>query len=606
MSEATMKKQNSTSPEEHFLTDPVVFTRIMMDVAQRCHPIIKSFLEKEGVENLSYSFDPLNISPAYIQFFSQLWSNPGKIAELQTKYWADWMGLFQESTKKFLGHPAKTLYEPDKADKRFKASAWQESAFFDFIKQSYLLTSQWLDAVVRSTDNLDEETRHKVDFYTRQFINAIAPSNFLITNPEALRETIESKGDNLVKGLEHLLADIERGKGILKISTTDYNAFEVGHNIAVTPGKVVWQNDIMQLIQYTPSTERVFSVPLLVVPPWINKYYILDLKPENSLINWLVHQSHTVFIISWVNPDQKQAGLMFEDYMHRGLLEAMDKVREATGAPACNLMGYCIGGTLMAITLAWLAAHKREKEVVSATFLTTLVDFENAGDLKLFVDDKQIEMLEQDMAEKGYLDADTFVHTFSLLRANDMIWSFVVNNYLMGREPFPFDLLYWNEDATNMPAALHSFYLRKFYRDNLLSKPGGVSIDKTPIDVGKIKTPCYFLSTKEDHIAPWKATYMATKLFGGPVTFTLAASGHVAGIVNPPDKNKYCYWTASKNPANPDQWIENATQKNGSWWPAWQKWVEDYTGNQISARKPGGKLKPIEDAPGSYVRKKAT
>lgn len=460
---------------------------------------------------------------------------------------------------------------------------------------------------VNKAEGLDEDTYRKVDFYTRQFIDALSPSNFLFTNPEVLEETMETGGENLIRGFENLIEDLKRGQGELKIKTTDYDAFEVGKNLAITPGKVIYENELMQLIQYKPTTEKVHKRPFLIVPPWINKYYILDLKPENSFIKWLIDQGHTVFTISWVNPDKKLARKSFDDYMRLGTLAAMDQVKEITGEPDCNILGYCLGGTLTAITLSWLHKKGQQERVAAATFLTTLINFDRAGEMKLFIDDAQLEVMDKEMAEKGFLPAETLKNTFSMLRANDLIWSFVVNNYLMGREPFPFDLLYWNDDATNMPAAMHSFYLRKFYRDNLLAKPGGVTINDEPIDIGDIRTPCYFLSTKEDHIAPWHATYDGMKLMGGDdVNFTLAASGHVAGVANPPAKNKYCFWTG-KPDDDADRWFETARQHDGSWWPHWEKWLRGYAGGEkVPARKiGGGKLKPIEDAPGRYVKMKA-
>jgi polyhydroxyalkanoate synthase len=595
-------KTEQVHTADNILTDPVAFGRILMEVAQRTQPMVMAFLERQEGGSAEQTLDPMNLSPAYIQFFSQLWSDPKKLARLQMQYWNDWTLLWQESTKKFLGQPARTLHEPDKGDRRFKSAEWQESAFFDFVKQSYLLTGKWMDGVVKSTEGLDQETKRKVDFYTRQYINAISPTNFLLTNPDVLKETVESRGENLVRGLEHLLADMERGQGTLKISTTNYEAFEVGRNLAVTPGKVIFQNELMQLIQYEASTKQVHKTPLLVVPPWINKYYILDLKPENSMMKWLVDQGHTVFMVSWVNPGRDLAHKQFDDYMKDGLLAALEQIRVATGEPSCNVAGYCLGGTLLTMTLAWLTAQGRAGEIKSASFLTTLVDFEQSGDLQLFMDDRQLEAMEKEMAEKGYLSADALRQTFSILRANDMVWSFVVNNYLMGREPFPFDLLYWNDDATNMPAAMHSYYLRKLYRENLLAKPGGLTMNDVPIDVSAIETPCYFLSTKEDHIAPWMATYRTTQLVKGPKTFTLAASGHVAGVVNPPDKKKYCYWTSSNNPPDCNDWLAEATQQEGSWWPNWGVWLEDHAGGQVPSRKVGGgRMKTLENAPGSYV-----
>ncbi len=600
------KGADSTPHLEGKMTDPVAFGKILMNVAERARPLLQEFYEKGQIPK-DHDIDPMHLKEAYLEFLNHLWSNPRKMAEMQAQFWQEWMHLWQESAIKFMGGEGQTLYEPDKGDRRFKAPVWQESAIFDFIKQSYLLTGRWMENLVRDTEGMDEQTRQKVDFYTKQFINAIAPSNFLWTNPEVLQETLNTGGENLIRGLENLLEDLERGHGQLRISTTDYDAFVLGENIATTPGKVIYQNELIQLIQYEPATKQVFKTPLLIIPPWINKYYILDLRPDNSFIKWMTEQGHTVFIISWANPDQKLAQKRFEDYMEEGVFAALEAIRNITGQPQANVMGYCLGGTLLSVTLAWLAAKKKDDMIASATFMTTLIDFEKAGDMKLFIDDSQIEMLDRQMAEKGFLDAAHMRQTFSLLRANDMIWSFVVNNYLMGREPFPFDLLYWNDDATNMPAAMHSFYLRKCYRDNLLPRPGGVTMNNVKIDMGKVKTPAYFLSAREDHIAPWKATYDGTKLLGGDVTFTLAASGHVAGVINPPVKKKYCYWSgAPRRELADEEWFSVAQCHEGSWWPHWQKWIASHAGQKVPARKIGGNgYSPIEDAPGSYVRMKS-
>lgn len=601
----TPKQDNH--PYSHLkMADPVALGQILFDVAERARPILQNFVEKHDFEVDENMFDPLHVREAYVEFMKQLMANPQKLMEMQMQFWEDWMELWQESTIRFMGGEGKELFTPEKGDKRFKSPLWEQSAMFDFIKQSYLLTSRWLENVVHNTEGLDDDTRKKIDFSTKQFINAMAPTNFVLTNPDVLQETLDTQGENLLRGLENLIEDLERGHGQLRISTTDYDAFEVGKNIGTTEGKVIYQNDLMQLIQYEAKTDKVFKRPLLIVPPWINKFYILDLQPENSLIKWLVEQGHTVFTISWVNPNRELAQKRFEDYMEEGVFDAMTQVKEITGEDDVNMIGYCLGGTLLAATLAWMAAKKQEKQIASATFLTTLIDFEKSGDMKLFMDNAQIEMLDKQMAEHGFLDADYMRRTFSYLRANDMIWSFVINNYLMGREPFPFDLLYWNDDATNMPAAMHSFYLRKCYRDNLLVVPGGVTMNGVDIDMTKVETPCFFLSTKEDHIAPWQATYAGRKLMKGKTTFTLAASGHVAGVINPPVKNKYCYWTSDKNPDSAEDWFSGAKSHDGSWWPHWQKWITDYAGEKVPARTSGGgKLKPIEDAPGSYVKMKA-
>ncbi|HBR67994.1 MAG TPA: class I poly(R)-hydroxyalkanoic acid synthase [Rhodospirillaceae bacterium] len=584
------------------LPDFFALSEALVDAYGRALPLFENGMKQYGKALDAKSVDPLNISKTYMDMIQRTMSDPQKFWELQNTFWNDWANLLQHSTLKFLGQESEDTIAPAEGDRRFRAEEWQKSALFDFIKQSYLLTCRWMQNTVREAEGLSDQERKKLDFYTQLYANAISPTNFAMTNPEVIKETLKTGGDNLVRGLKNLIDDLERGKGELKISTTDYDAFELGRNIATTPGRVIFQNDMMQLIQYDPAGEKVFKRPLLVVPPWINKYYILDLRADNSLIKWLVEQGHTVFAVSWVNPDAKMAQKRFEDYMDDGILASLTQIEKITGEPDCNVIGYCLGGTLLAITLAYLADKKQSDKIASATFLTTLLDFDNAGDMKLFMDDEQLDLLDREMAEKGILESKQLQRTFSLLRANDLIWSFVINNYLMGKEPFPFDLLYWNDDSTNMPAAMHSFYLRKLYRDNLLVKPGGISMNKTPIDIGKIKTPAYFLSTREDHIAPWKATFAGTKLLGGKCTFTLAASGHIAGVVNPPAKKKYCYWSSSAAPDDPENWQSKAKEHKGSWWPHWQQWITDYTGGKVAARKPA---KGIEAAPGSYVRVKS-
>ena len=591
--------------EDIKMPDPLALSQALMDVYERAGPVFEQAIKRysQEIENQDPDhLDPLNLNETYAQYMESFWHNPEKFWDLQQEYWEKYLELWQESTKKFLGEESETVISPEKGDRRFKGEDWQENAVFDFIKQSYLLTCEWMDKSVRSAEGLDPHKKEKLAFYTQQFANALSPSNFVLTNPDVLKETIATGGENLIRGFENLIEDIERGQGELKISTTDYDAFKLGKNIATTSGKVVYQNELIQLIQYEPTTDKVFRRPLLIVPPWINKYYILDLRPDNSYIKWAVEQGHTVFVISWVNPDAKLAQKRFEDYMQEGIIDSLDQIKAITKVPDCNVVGYCLGGTLLTITLSYLEETGKAGRIASATFLTTLIDFQDAGDLKLFMDDEQLEMMNRELAEKGVLQAKRLQQTFSLLRSNDLIWSFVINNYLMGKEPFPFDLLYWNDDSTNMPAAMHSFYLRKMYRDNLLTRPGGISMDKTPIDASKIKTPSYFLSTREDHIAPWRATYQGTQLFSGPVTFTLAASGHIAGVVNPPAKGKYCYWSADTTPKKPDAWLKAAKEQDGSWWPHWQKWMKGYTGTKVAARKV---KKGIEAAPGSYVKASA-
>ncbi|GEO36466.1 class I poly(R)-hydroxyalkanoic acid synthase [Skermanella aerolata] len=587
--------------------DPVELSRAMARIAEHSQHLVTEFLARQASDgHANASADPLHIGNAFLEMTTRIMADPVKLVQAQMSLWYDYMTLWQRTTQRLMGQEAEPVIIPSKEDRRFKDSAWDENTVFDFIKQSYLLTARFLQASVREVDGMDDKSAMKVDFYTRQFVDAMAPSNFVMTNPEVLRATMESGGENLVRGLEHLLDDLERGKGQLSIRMTDYDAFQVGKNIASTPGKVVFQNDLMQLIQYSPTTGQVLRRPLMIVPPWINKYYILDLRPKNSFIKWAVDQGITVFMVSWVNPDEELSAKSFEDYMAEGTLAALDQIQLATGQPEVNAIGYCLGGTLLASTLAYMAA-KGDERITSATFFTTMTDFSEAGELSVFIDEEQLQMLEEKMNEKGYLDGSTMAASFNMLRANDLIWSFVVNNYLLGKDPFPFDLLYWNSDSTRMPARMHSFYLRNMYQKNLLAQPGGISLKDQPIDLRLIKTPTFMLSTREDHIAPWKSTYAATQIFNGPVKFVLSASGHIAGVVNPPAADKYCYWTNTKLPKTPDAWLEAAKQSPGSWWPEWFKWLQKHGGGKVEARIPGtGGLPVIEDAPGSYVAVRIT
>ena len=486
-------------------------------------------------------------------------------------------------------------------DKRFKHPEWSENAIFDFVKDSYLVAAKSILSAIRGVKGMDEASARRVDFYTRQFVDALSPSNFVTTNPEVLTATLQSGGQNLLRGLENLLADLERGNGRLAITMTDLKAFRLGENIATTPGKIVYQNELMQLIQYTQSTRGVRRRPLLIVPPWINKFYVLDLQPKNSFIKWAVDQGHTVFAISWVNPDEKLAEKGFENYMLEGPLAALDAIESATGERNVNAIGYCLGGTLLASTAAYLAA-KGDDRIASATYFATLVDFTDVGDMAVFIDDGQLASLERRMRERGYLEARDMAAAFNMLRANDLIWSFVVSNYLLGKEQMPFDLLFWNSDSTRMPAAMHSFYLRKMYQQNLLAKPGGIKLADVPIDLSKIRSPTFILATREDHITPWKSTYAATRLYSGPIKFVLTDAGHMAGVISPPG-SKYGHWTNDNLPPSPDEWFAGATPHLESWWPVWNEWVTQLDSGRVPAREPGGgKLTIIEDAPGSYVR----
>lgn len=598
MSESTSGPQNGNP-------DPAEFARNMAEVAAKSQQLVTQFLQKQAADGAQQNADPLNIGNAFLELTTRMMNNPQQILEAQMGLWQSYMDLWQSTAQRMLGDEARPVIEPDRGDKRFKDAEWRDNQIFDFIKQSYLLTARWMQNTVSDVEGLDDQTQRKVAFYTQQFIDAMSPTNFVLTNPEVLRLTVEENGENLVRGLDNMLEDMERGKGQLAIRMTDMEGFRVGENIAVSPGKVVWQNDLMQLLQFSPSTPKVHKRPLLIVPPWINKYYILDLKQENSFIKYAVDQGLTVFVVSWVNPDERLAEKTFEDYMREGILGALDGIEAATGEREVTAIGYCLGGTLLASTLAYMAA-KNDRRIVAATFFTALVDFRNAGDLCIFIDDEQLKYLEQRMAEHGgILDGSAMSSTFNMLRANDLIWSFVVNNYLKGKDPFPFDLLYWNSDSTRMPAKMHSFYLRNMYQKNLLSTPGGITLDGVPIDLSRIDIPVHIISTKEDHIAPWKATYAATQLYSGETTFTLAGSGHIAGIVNPPAAKKYGYWTSDADyPADPDAWFEGTTAHEGSWWPHWYAWVAKQSGRKTSAaRTPGSDAAPaLEDAPGSYVK----
>ena len=531
-------------------------------------------------------------------------SDPARAVQLQASLGRAYLDLWGEAAKRLAGEAAKPVAEPDARDRRFSDPEWSSNQFFDFMKQAYLLSTQWADHLVKDAKELDPRTRQKAEFYVKQIANAVSPSNFVLTNPQLLRETLSSNADNLVRGMKMLTQDIDE-EGNLNIRQSDPKMFEVGRNLATTPGKVIFQNDLIQLIQYAPSTKTVLKIPVLIVPPWINKFYVLDLTPQKSFIKWCVDQGLTVFVISWVNPDARLAFKNFDDYMREGPLAAIDTIHKATGEKRVHAVGYCVGGTLLAVTLAYMAA-KRDQRIVSATFFAAQVDFTQAGDLKVFVDEEQLAALEKRMAERGYLEGRKMATAFNMLRSNDLIWPYVINNYLMGKAPFPFDLLYWNSDATRMPAANHSFYLRSCYLNNALAK-GEMKIGGVKLDLKKVKLPVYDLATREDHIAPANSVFLGAKYFGGPVRFVLSGSGHIAGVVNPVTTNKYQYWTGVKpSGGSLEEWIEQAKEHPGSWWPDWLSWLKKHGAAKVAARKPGGgKLKPIEDAPGSYVKVKA-
>jgi polyhydroxyalkanoate synthase len=598
--------------------DAAELARLYSDIAAKSSALVSRFVANHAEGAVRPISDELGISKAFFEAWARMLADPVRLAEAQMKLWQDYWSLWQHSMWKLMGHEPAPVAEAQKGDRRFRHADWQSNFLYDYIKQSYLIAAKHLHRSLANVQGLDEQTAKKVDFYTRQYIDALSPSNFVLTNPEVMRETVASGGQNLVKGFANLLEDLTRGNGSgLKLRMTDETAFRIGENVAVTPGKVVFQNDLMQLIQYTPTTEQVYRRPLLIVPPWINKYYVLDLREKNSFVKWALEQGHTVFMTSWVNPDAAFAGKTFEDYLNQGPLAALEAIEQATGEREVNLIGFCLGGTLTATALGYLAA-KGDKRVASATFFATLIDFSEAGELEVFVDEAQVEALEKRMQERGYLEGSEMATTFNMLRANDLIWSFVVNNYLLGRDPFPFDLLYWNSDSTRMPAAMHSYYLRNMYLKNLLAQPGGIVLNETPVDLGAVRTPLYFISTVEDHIAPWKSCYAGARLFASPMRFVLGASGHIAGIVNPPSANKYCYWTndsagglstanpPSALPESAEDWLKAAALHPGSWWVDWARWAEQHGGDKVPARVPGaGRLAVIEDAPGSYVTVRA-
>ena len=588
----------STTPSAPDLN---LLTQNLSKVIEQSQRVLQVYLKRQQSGDTLPLIDPGLISKSFQELLEQLLKNPDPLLEAQARLWKNHLDLWQHSINRLLGQDSTPLIEAPAGDKRFQDQEWAENVVFDFIKQSYLLAASSLQGLVRQVEGLDEKTARKLQFYTRQFIDAVAPTNFALTNPTVLRTTFDSSGNNLLKGLQNLLADLERGRGQLQIRMTDLDAFQPGVNIAVTPGKVVFENELLQLIQYDPSTPTVHQRPFLFISPWINKFYIMDMRPKNSMVKWMVDQGFTVFMTSWVNPDERLAHKTFDDYL-LAVVAALDAIEQATGEREVNTAGYCLGGTLLLSTLAWLAAHQ-DQRVQSAICFACMTDFSAPGELEVFIDEELITLLEKQMGERGYLDGSQMAGVFSMLRANDLIWSFFISNYLLGKEPFPFDLLYWNSDSTRMPAKMHSFYLRNMYQHNRLKEAGGITLLGTPIDLGKVKVPTYFLSAIEDHIAPWKSNYAGSLLFSGPVKFVLSGSGHIAGPINPPAANKYFYWTNPKNSADPDEWLKDAKQTEGSWWPDWYKWLSKLSGEKVPARVPGtGQLPVIEDAPGAYVK----
>lgn len=613
-SPASQKKTPPPSPESGAPApeglDTQEFARNMLTVGMKSQQLLVDFMARMAKRENPGPIDPLNISGAMLSLAKAMGGNRDQVAQAQAAWWNNFMTLWETTAHRMLGGgEAPPVVEPAPGDRRFRAEAWKENEIFDFIKQSYLLTANAMQEMVGKLNGLDEKERDRVAFYTRQFADALAPTNFPLTNPDVLKATIASSGDNLVKGLDNLLADIERGQGELSIRQSA-DGFIIGENIATAPGKVIFRNDVMELLQYSPDTDEVHERPLLIFPPWINKFYIIDLRPENSFVRWLVGQGYTVFLVSWVNPGADMADAGFEEYMRGGIFAALDAVEKATGVRDPNCVGYCIGGTLLAATLAYMASGKDKNwgadRIHSATFWAAQTDFSEAGELSVFVDEAQLDALKQKMdSEGGVLPGSKMAGAFNMLRANDLIWSFVINNYLLGKQPMPFDLLYWNSDTTRMPEKLHLSYLRNCYKENALAL-GKMKLDGVKLDLSKVTVPVYLQSAREDHIAPAKSVFKSVNLFGGPVRFIIAGSGHIAGVINPPGAKKYQYWTNEAGAKDIEAWKKGAKEHPGSWWPDWDKWLSKLSGPKIPARQPGdGALKALGDAPGTYVKVKA-
>jgi polyhydroxyalkanoate synthase len=549
--------------------------------------------------------DPFHVAPALTDVISRLSAEPDRLLRAQGQLFTRYMELWGSTMRKLGGETADPVVTPARGDKRFADPEWQEHLVFDVIKQSYLLSSNWLNELVESVDEIDPMEKRRAEFFMKMLTDAFAPTNFLASNPVALKELLDTNGESLVRGVENFAADLRRGNGELAISQTDLEKFEIGRNVATAPGKVVFRNELIELIQYAPATEQTHQIPLLIFPPWINKFYILDLRPENSMIRWLAQQGFTVFLASWVNPDTHLATKTFEDYMRQAVYEGAAAAMRQCGTPHVNAVGYCVGGTLLGVSLAHMAA-KGVTPINSATFFAAQQDFSEAGDLLLFTNEAWLSELERRMdAGGGVLSGQAMSETFNMLRSNDLIWSFFVNNYLMGKDPKPFDLLFWNSDQTRMPKALHLFYLRKFYVENAFSR-GELVIDGQRLDPKSVTVPVYMQSSKDDHIAPVRSVYNSARLFGGPVNFMMAGSGHIAGVINAPAARKYQHWTNPELPQTHGEWLAEAVEHPGSWWPDWAKWLKERSGPLVAARDPAaGPLPVLSDAPGEYVKVKS-
>lgn len=608
------RKSAGNGADRHLFEDFDALSGYVAEVTGASQEVVRDFFIKNVNDPVKLATgkmtaDPLNVGESFNEMMTALAADPGTVMQRQFNLWGDYAKLMASVGRRYAGETVKPAIEPEPGDKRFAHDAWRENPMLDFVKQAYLTYAKWLKTTVHMLDGMDEHEKKKAEFYTQQFLDAIAPTNFPVLNPEVIEATIESKGENLLKGTRNLLEDIARGDGALSIRQADLDHFKLGENVATTPGKVVYQNEIMQVIQYDPMTEEVAKRPLLIFPPWINKFYILDLQPANSFIRWMVEQGRTVFVVSWVNPTTELGNKTFEDYIRQGCFEALGAVKKATGEDEVDAIGYCIGGTMLSTALA-LMAKKGDRRIRSATFFTAQADFKESGDLLLFVDDEQLDAIEKQMdAAGGVLEGRAMATTFNMLRSNDLIWSFVIDNYMKGKDPAKFDLLFWNSDATRMPKGVHLFYLREFYQHNRLAK-GEMVMDGFNLDIGDVDIPIFMQAGETDHIAPHNSVYRTAKLFSSKgndkVTYMLAGSGHIAGVVNHPAKKKYHHSINEALPASLDDWKDGARREPGSWWPYWMEWLNRISPGKVPARIPGdGDLAPIEDAPGSYVKVKS-
>lgn len=591
--------------EPYIVKDPEALTVNLARTVEQLGKAASAWLApRESGEKVDTVSEPMVDMVKTLSKVSEYWlADPRRTLEAQTLLLGSYFNIWSRTLNRIGGQEVEQAPDPHSKDKRFADEDWIKNPFFDFLRQAYFVTSDWAEKLVADAEGLDEHTRHKAGFYVKQIASAISPSNFVTTNPQLYRETVASSGANLVRGMKMLAEDIAAGRGDLKLRQTDTSKFAIGENMALTPGKVLAQSDVCQVIQYDATTETVLKRPLLICPPWINKFYILDLNPAKSFIKWAVDQGHTVFVISWVNPDERHATKDWEAYAREGVGFALDTIKQATGEDEVNAIGYCVGGTLLAATLA-LHGQEGDKRIRSATLFTTQVDFTHAGDLKVFADEEQIDLIERGMKTTGYLDGSKMATAFNMLRASELIWPYFVNNYLKGQDPMPFDLLYWNSDSTRMPAANHSFYLRNCYLKNTLTKGEMVLAGKT-LSLKDVKIPIYNLATKEDHIAPAKSVFVGSQFFGGKVTYVMAGSGHIAGVVNPPDKMKYQFWTGGPVKGAFEDWVKKAEETPGSWWPHWHDWIKAEDDRMVPARKTGGTMNSLEEAPGSYVRVRA-